>query len=89
MEMSKKKWKSIYKEQIKMGICYCYLCEKLILSIDDLSLDHKVPKSRNGTTWSGNLGPAHKKCNSDKGALTYDEYRLYRELLRKKNGHVK
>jgi len=86
---SKKKWKNLYREQIRMGICYCYLCEKPITDQNDFSLEHVIPVSRNGLNTPGNWRPAHKACNNDKGALTYDEYRLYRQLLAKKHGKVK
>lgn len=83
---SKKQWKTLYREQINMGVCYCYLCGKIIKKQDDFSLDHETPLSRHGENNPSNWKPAHKSCNHDKGALTYEEYLLYRTLVRKKNG---
>ena len=89
METSKKKWKLLYHEQIKLGTCYCYLCGKPIKSVKEFSLDHQMPLSRGGQNEASNWRPTHKVCNADKGALTYEEWELYQELLRKKYGHVK
>lgn len=89
MEASKKQWKALYREQIKIGMCYCYLCGKLIEKEKDFNLDHVVPLSRGGLNAPSNWRATHKTCNADKGALTYEEWILYQELLRKKYGHVK
>lgn len=88
-ETSKKRWKTLYREQIRMGTCYCYLCGKPIVKEKDFNLDHRQPISRGGRNDPTNWMPTHKRCNSDKGALTYEEWQLYQELLRKKYGHVK
>lgn len=89
MPESKKKWKMLYREQIKMGTCYCYLCGRPIEKESDFNLDHCVPLSRGGQNEPSNWRATHKSCNSDKGALTYEEWLLYQDLLRKKYGHVK
>lgn len=89
MEISKHKWKLLYKEQIKLQTCYCYLCGKLIETEEEFSIDHRTPLSRHGQNNASNWRPSHKKCNNDKGALTYEEWVLYQELLKKKYGHVK
>lgn len=88
-ESSKRKWKALYREQIKMHTCYCYLCGKVIEKEKDFNLDHVTPLSRNGLNDPSNWRPVHKKCNADKGALTYEEWVLYQELLKKKYGHLK
>ena len=89
MPISKKQWKITYREQIKMRTCYCYLCGRLIEDEKDFNLDHMVPISRGGQNEPCNWRPVHKECNSEKGALTYQEWVLYQELLRKKYGHIK
>lgn len=89
MTVSKKKWKSLYREQIKLQTCYCYLCGKVIEKENELSLDHRTPLSRGGQNDPTNWMPTHKECNCDKGALTYEEWLLYKELLRKKYGHYR
>lgn len=89
MVYTKKRWKALYREQIKMHTCYCYLCGKLIENEKEFNLDHMTPRSRGGQNDPSNWRAVHKECNSDKGALTYEEWVLYQELLRKKYGHVK
>lgn len=86
MEASKKKWKKLYHEQIKMGICYCYLCGKLIENKDDFSIEHRLPTSRGGYNTPANWCPSHKSCNNEKGALTYEEYREWKRLEFIRNG---
>lgn len=88
-EPSKRQWKNLYQEKIQLKQCYCYLCGKLIEKSKDFSLDHGTPLSRGGSNTVDNFYPTHKKCNSDKGALTYAEWILYQELIKKKNGRVK
>lgn len=89
MAQTKKQWKALYREQIKMGTCYCYLCGKPIETEKEFNLDHSIPLSRGGQNEACNWRPTHRTCNNDKGALTYSEWMLYQELLRKKHGHVK
>ena len=86
MADSKKQWKMLYREQINMGICYCYLCGKIIKKQDDFSLDHETPLSRHGQNNPSNWRPAHKSCNNEKGALTYEEYREWKRLEFIRNG---
>ncbi len=45
----------------------CEYCHKPITNIDDLTIDHTVPRSRGGSDAIENLQPMHGKCNSDKG----------------------
>lgn len=89
MAKSKKQWKMLYRAQIKMHTCYCYLCGKPIEHEKDFNLDHRIPLSRGGRNDPTNWMPTHKVCNSDKGSLTYEEWLLYQELLKKKYGHIK
>lgn len=88
-EKSKKQWKTLYRQQIKLKSCYCYLCGKSIKTENDFNLDHRTPLSRGGANDSSNWMPTHKNCNSEKGALTYEEWQLYQELLKKKYGHLR
>ena len=89
MSESKKQWKMLYREQIKMHTCYCYLCGKLIEKEKDFNLDHVMPLSRGGRNEPSNWRATHKTCNAEKGALTYEEWLLYQELQRKRYGHIK
>ena len=38
--------------------------------------DHKVPKARGGLKSADNIVTACLRCNTDKGTLTVEEYRL-------------
>ena len=86
MEANKKKWKKLYHEQIKMGICYCYLCGKPIEKKEDFSIEHRCPTSRGGYNTPANWFPSHKTCNNEKGALTYEEYQEWKRLEFLRNG---
>lgn len=52
----------------------CYLCE-LPIAKGEESLDHVVPRARNGSSSLDNLRAAHKACNRRKGQMSLDEYR--------------
>ena len=86
VELTKKQWKTIYREQIRLGACYCYLCGQQIVSEKDFNLDHSVPFSRGGQNSQGNWRPTHKECNSTKGALTYEEYQEWLRLEQLRTG---
>lgn len=80
MDTSKRRWKTLYREQIKLGVCYCYLCGKPIESDKDFNLDHRVPLSRGGQNHQTNWMPTHRHCNEQKGALTPEEYAEWKRL---------
>lgn len=52
----------------------CHLCHELIdLSISGthpkgFTIDHVLPRSRGGSNDLANLRPAHRQCNSERGA---------------------
>lgn len=83
---TKKHWKTLYRQQIKLGMCYCYLCGKPIEDERDFNLDHCVPLSRGGPNVASNWRATHKSCNSQKGALTLEEYKEWLRLERLRNG---
>lgn len=86
MGATRKQWKALYREQIKLGKCYCYLCGQPIESDKDFNLDHCVPLSRGGQNEQSNWRPTHKECNSTKGALTYEEYIEWMRLEKLRTG---
>ena len=86
MATTKKQWKTLYREQIRLGMCYCYLCGKPIESEKDFNLDHCVPTSRGGANEPHNWRATHKSCNSTKGALTLEEYKEWLRLETIRNG---
>lgn len=68
--------------KIDQKTCVCYLCGKLIQKKKELSLEHALPRSRfPNMDDESNWFPAHSKpCNSEKGALTFDEYLQWKRL---------
>lgn len=54
----------------------CHYCRKFI-TLDQLTLDHKIPKSGLGITYKyqlDNLVPSCYPCNIKKGSIHYDNY---------------
>lgn len=72
-----------------MQVAYCFLCGKPIYKIKDYNIEHAHPVSRGGRNDASNWRMAHKRCNSEKGALTMEEYKTWLELERKRHGHQK
>lgn len=83
--MDKREWKTLMRQRIYSKTCYCYLCGKPI-KLNELSLDHSVPISRGGLNEPSNWKATHKVCNSTKGALTYEEWKLWQTLELKRKG---
>jgi hypothetical protein len=46
-------------------------------AMNEASIDHRIPISLGGTDDAENLVLACRSCNSEKGAKTADEFRLY------------
>lgn len=84
--MTKAEWKRIMLLRLKAGTCVCYLCGEVIKKQKDLTLEHVMPRSRfkNIADDHNNWKPSCAKCNTEKGALTLDEYVQWKrlELLR-------
>jgi HNH endonuclease len=59
----------------------CYYCHQRI-DLDSATEDHKTPKSRGGQDIQENIVAACWSCNTQKGAMTVDEYREYRRKLK-------
>lgn len=85
-EISRKQFKKYCEMQIETKTAYCCLCGGLIKKKNEYNIEHLQPLSRNGANDISNWRIAHKKCNSRKGALTFEEYKLWLELERKRNG---
>jgi len=56
-----------WKQKLASGICH--YCEKSFAK-EDLSMDHKTPISRGGSTSKGNLVVCCKPCNNEKKYFT-------------------
>jgi 5-methylcytosine-specific restriction endonuclease McrA len=61
------------EQWLTRGEYICYYSGE-VLSLDDLTIDHKIPIKRGGTHELSNLCIASNKMNSAKGALTSDEF---------------
>lgn len=60
----------------------CYYSNE-ILTIDNLTIDHKIPLSRGGTNELNNLCICSRKMNTIKGQLTEEEFNELLELVSK------
>lgn len=89
IEISKKQFKKICEMQIETKTAYCCLCGKLIHKKDEYNIEHLHPRSRGGKDSVENWRVAHKTCNSKKGALTFEEWKLWLSLEKKRNGITK
>ncbi|MES2767941.1 MAG: HNH endonuclease [Bdellovibrionota bacterium] len=63
-DLKKTSW---WNQKIQAGICY--YCEKKF-SKDNLTMDHKVPIARGGTSSMNNIVCCCKACNTKKKSLT-------------------
>ncbi len=63
-ELRRSQW---WKQKLAQGLCY--YCQKTFPQ-KDLTMDHKVPMSRGGTSSKGNVVACCKPCNSEKKYLT-------------------
>ena len=77
-----KRWKKLYCLDGKFTCPYC-LKE---YSMDEATRDHRQPRSRGGKTEPDNITICCKYCNSEKGALTVEEYELWKKLEFIRNG---
>ena len=72
--LTKETIQRVYEDNInKYGVLTCYLCSKPIINSED-SLEHSIPLSRGGSNNYENLGVAHRRCNSQKGIMTLEEW---------------
>ncbi len=69
-----------WKKKIADGICY-YCGEKF--SFDELTMDHKIPLARGGSSEKSNLVPACKECNTNKKYMLPTEWDAYMDRLKK------
>ena len=53
----------------------CWYCG-IIPRSEDMTLDHVIPRSRNGDGIKKNLVPCCRKCNEKKGAKSVEEFRI-------------
>ena len=84
--MDKKQFKDLYRHTIKIETVYCCICGKPIKKLNEFSIEHEPPQSRQKELGESKLYPSHATCNHKKGALTLEEYKLWLELELKRNG---
>ena len=67
----------------KLSVGVCYYCEETF-EAGVLTMDHKVPLARGGTSSKSNIVIACKDCNSSKGSKTAVD-KVLRELDESEN----
>lgn len=89
-----KHWKKIYGQTVNFVCPYCLE----IKPMKQATLEHEPPKSRQKELGKSKTYLACKKCNNEKGALTADEYKLWKRpadyltwvrLERIRNGNIR
>lgn len=63
-ELRKTQW---WKQKLSLGVCH--YCQNTFAQ-EDLTMDHKVPVARGGTSSKGNVVVCCKTCNSEKKYFT-------------------
>lgn len=77
-----KRWKKLYAID---GMFTCYYCLKKF-PIGEATKDHKKPLSRFDDKSKENIVLCCRKCNNEKGALTAEEYDVWKRLDFIRNG---
>lgn len=54
----------------------CYYCNQEF-SLQDITMDHRIPLIKGGSNWISNIVPACRSCNSQKGAKSEKEYKIW------------
>ncbi len=70
-----------WRRQLEKGICY--YCKRKVNS-KELTMDHKIPLSRGGSSDKINIVPACKECNNKKKYLLPWEWEEYLKTLKEK-----
>ena len=68
-----------WKSKISTG--QCYYCRE-IFKPSELTMDHKIPLSRGGTSEKMNIVPACKECNNKKKYMLPTEWDEYMNKLK-------
>lgn len=80
-----KRWKKLYGASVTFTCPYCL--KKIPLS--EATIEHEPPVSRQNELGKSNKTLACAKCNHEKGALTADEYELWKILESIRHGRTK
>lgn len=76
------KWKQIYSLKTSFVCPYCLK----IYPTEKATIDHINPFSRSHDDSQSNKVICCKKCNEEKGALTAEEYKIWKQLNNIRNG---
>lgn len=55
----------------------CYYCGITIEDKNNITVDHRIPKSKGGSSEDENLVIACRRCNVEKDSMTEDQYKLF------------
>lgn len=64
----------IVRTLVRRDGAVCGVCGEPIETMKEITVDHKVPRSRGGSDELPNLQPAHEHCNRDKNDMTDEEW---------------
>ncbi|MFN4132489.1 MAG: HNH endonuclease [Caldimicrobium sp.] len=81
--LKKTRW---WRRKIERGTCY--YCGRKVPP-EELTMDHRIPLSRGGTSTRENIVPACKDCNAKKKYLSPWEWEEYLENLKRECGGKK
>lgn len=74
--MTEKRWKKLYGQAISFVCPYCLK----LFPVKEATVEHEPPKSRQKDLGKSKLYLVCAKCNNEKGALTADEYKVWKYL---------
>ena len=63
--------------QVRGWPLVCVLCGQPIASLEEATVDHRLPSSQGGPDFLGNLQLAHKPCNEAKGNSLPEQYQPF------------
>ena len=80
--MKERRWKKLYGSHISFVCPYCLKT----FPLSESTKDHVIPRKKKKKTVPENIVLSCKSCNSQKGALTPDEYKDWLRLEYIRNG---
>lgn len=80
--MTEKRWKKLYGQTISIVCPYCLK----IVPVKEATVEHEPPRSRQEELGPSRMYLVCEECNHEKGALTADEYKVWKYLEYIRNG---
>lgn len=68
-------------QEVAIEAAPCHYCNRL-LRFREITLDHRIPRSKGGRTVIGNLLIACEDCNRDKADMSYEEFQAHKRSER-------